>query len=206
MYQQFDSEVLYNPTNKFKAMRKLQKGPNTVGKEAKAAPGISEHSKAIKKKKKQVPSKLKEAKAKKEAQNAEASLEEGEEGMIVSEAENSQPSGSYESDDFGFNPTEKKLIDLYDKYPAYLKLTFKKPDQLLDFLTPLNNANKASLKQILNQKSKDWIMDQGFPLNLYIQLVPELKVLTVSAASPLENDLLSTDILLSDLTSFEDIG
>ena len=49
-------------------------------------------------------------------------------------------------------------------------------------------------------------MDQGFPLNLYIQLVPELKVLTVSAASPLENDLLSTDILLSDLTSFEDIG
>ena len=72
-------------------------------------------------------SKLKEAREKKEAQNAEASMEEGEEGMIISDAENSQLSGSSDSD-LGVNPTEKKLIEKYEKYPEYLKVTFKKPD------------------------------------------------------------------------------
>ena len=125
MYQQYDSQVLHNPTNKFKAMRKLQlfsKAPNTA-KTVTAPFGISEHSKPINKKKKKLQSKIKVKKAqarnlenKKEAA-AEASLEEGEEGMIVSEGENSpQLSGGLDSDDDddefgGFNPTEKKLID-----------------------------------------------------------------------------------------------
>lgn len=50
MYQQFDSQVLYNPTNKFKAMRRLLiKGPNISACKfvSKTGPGISEHSKPI---------------------------------------------------------------------------------------------------------------------------------------------------------------
>ena len=112
-------------------------------------------------------SKLKEAREKKEAQNAEASMEEGEEGMIISDAENSQLSGSSDSD-LGVNPTEKKLIEKYEKYPEYLKVTFKKPDSFFEYLAPFNSSNITSVTKILSSKSKEQISVQGFPLSFYI--------------------------------------
>lgn len=169
MYQKFDSQVLHNPVNKFKAMKKMmQKGPNTAKIETKLAPGVSENSKAIKKSKKKAPSKSKDAKLKKEAQNADASLEEGEEGMIMSDAEiNSHLSGSSDSD-FGENPTEKKLIEKYDKYPEYLKISFKKPESFFQYTEPFNSANLSSIGRVLSVKSKEHILNTGFPFSFYI--------------------------------------
>lgn len=161
---------------------------------------VSDHSKRIKKEKKPASNKLKEAREKKEAAAA-ASMEEGEEGMIISDAENSQMSGSSDSD-AGVNPTEKKLIEKYEKYPEYLKVTFKKSDSFFEYLTPFNSANIASATKILSTKSKEQISVQGLPLSLHIQLVPELNILTISVAT--DNDLMSTDALLADLTSFND--
>ena len=57
MYQQHDAQVLYNPMNQFKAMRRMQKGPNTGRKDSKV-PGISDNSKKIKKDKKPIKTKL----------------------------------------------------------------------------------------------------------------------------------------------------
>jgi len=43
LYQRHeDAQVLFNPVNKFKAMRKLQKGPNTGSAPPRQAPGIFE--------------------------------------------------------------------------------------------------------------------------------------------------------------------
>jgi len=49
-------------------------------------------------------------------------MEEGEEGMIVSDGEISLLSNR--DSDHGVNPTERKLIEKYEKYPEYLKVTF----------------------------------------------------------------------------------
>ena len=168
MYQKHGGvQVLFNPTNQFKAMRKLQKGPGKGSREAKSASngGILAQSKRIKKDKKAADSKIKEKKA---AQQA-ASQEDGEEGMIVSEAENSQMSdGSSDSDD-AINPTEKKLIEQYEKYPEYLKISFKKPpSSFLDYLEPFNSSNMYSINNILSKKSKDLLCEQSFPVTLYI--------------------------------------
>ena len=205
-------------------MRKLQKGPNTArGKEAKTSVPMLEQSKRIKKEKKQhnIPGihigKLKDFSKEKKTQqintndqkaannNAAADLEEGEEGMIISEAENSHMSNSSDSD-AGVNPTEKKLIEKYEKYPEYLKVTFNKPDSFFDNLMPFNNANRAAITNILSAKNKELISEQSFPFALYIQLVPELNVLTISAATGADNDLLSTDALMTDLISLTDQG
>ena len=75
--------------------------------------------------------------------------------MIVSEAENSQMSdGSSDSDDDN-NPTEKKLIEQYEKYPEYLKISFKKPSNFLDYLEPFNSSNMYSINSILSKKSRE---------------------------------------------------
>lgn len=87
--------------------------------------------------------------------------------MIVSEAENSQMSdGSSDSDDA--NPTEKKLIEQYEKYPEYLKISFKKPSSFLDYAEPFNSSNMYSINNILSKKSKDLLCEQSFPVTLYI--------------------------------------
>jgi len=58
VYQNYDTQVLYNPTNLFKVLRKMRhKGPNTEAKEVKPSPRISDHSKRIKKDKKAATSK-----------------------------------------------------------------------------------------------------------------------------------------------------
>lgn len=119
--------------------------------------------------------------------------------MIISE-ENSQMSGESDSDG-GENPTEKKLIEKYEKYPEYIKVTFKKPDAFFEHLMPFNSSNKMAAK-VLSSKSKDAITAQAFPLSLNIQLVPELNVLTISVAT--ENELFSTDALLTNLMTHND--
>jgi len=122
--------------------------------------------------------------------------------MIISDAENSQLSGSSDSD-FGENPTEKKLIEKYEKYAEYLKLSFRKPENFYQYTEPFNSANIASINKILSVKSKDQILAQGFPFGFYIQIIPGLNVLSISASTA-DNDLMSTDALLTDLTSFDD--
>ena len=127
---------------------------------------MSDNSKRIKKEKKPTSTKVKEAREKKEAAAA-ASMEEGEEGMIISDAENSQLSGSSDSD-CGVNPTEKKLIEKYDKYPEYLKITFKKTDNFFENSTAFNSSNNTAVSKILSTKSKESILLHGFPLSLHI--------------------------------------
>ena len=87
--------------------------------------------------------------------------------MIISEAENSHISNSSDSD-AGANPTEKKLIEKYEKYPEYLKVTFNKPDNFFEHLMPFNNANRAAITSILSAKNKELISEQSFPFALYI--------------------------------------
>ena len=57
---------------------------------------------------------------------------------------------------------------------------------------------------ILSPKSKDTISVHAFPLTFQIQLVPELNVLTITLVT--ENELMSTDALLTNLTSQNDQG
>ena len=87
----------------------MRKGPETGLKDSKSV-GISDLSKRIKKEKKNTQKITKEEKQKKLA----AALEEGEEGMIISQEENSQMSLSSDSD-AGINYSEQKLIKKYDK-------------------------------------------------------------------------------------------
>ena len=67
---------------------------------------------------------------------------------------------------------------------------------------PFNSCNRESITKILSQTSKETILTQAFPLTLYIQLVPELNVITISVASV--NDFMQTDALLVDLISIDD--
>ena len=175
-----------------------QKGPNTGKQEGRQQLRISEHSKTIKKDKKGVTGK-KESSDKKAA---EVSMEEGEDGMIISDAENSHMSNR--DSDQGANPTDRKLIEKYEKYPEYLKVTFWKPEAFFQHLSPFNSANKYSIMHILSPKSKDTISVHAFPLTFQIQLVPELNVLTITLVT--ENELMSTDALLTNLTSQNDQG
>ena len=69
---------------------------------------------------------------------------------------------------------------------------------------PFNSCNRESITKILSQTSKDTILTQAFPLTLYIQLVPELNVITISVASV--NEFMQTDALLVDLISIDDQG
>ena len=66
------------------------------------------------------------------------------------------------------NPTEKRLIEKYDKYPDYLKITFKKPDTFYDYLVPFNSSNREAITKILNPKSKEAICNLAFPVTMYI--------------------------------------
>ena len=66
------------------------------------------------------------------------------------------------------NPTEKRLIEKYDKYPDYLKITFKKPDTFYDYLVPFNSSNREAITKILNSKSKEAISNLAFPVTMYI--------------------------------------
>ena len=75
---------------------------------------------------------------------------------------------SSDSDEDAVNPTEKLLIDKYEKYPEYLQLTFKKPDTFFENLEPFYGANKESFFKILSQKSKDAVTNYAFPLKLNI--------------------------------------
>lgn len=157
-----DAQVLENPINKFKALRKMRKEPNIGLKDAKSV-GISEHSKRIKKEKKNPLKISKEEKQKKLA----AALEEGEEGMIVSQEENSQMSGSSDSDAV-INYTEQKLIEKYEKFPGYLRILFKKPETFFEFTDAFNCANRESVSNILSSKSKDIIAASVFPFKLIV--------------------------------------
>lgn len=87
--------------------------------------------------------------------------EEGEEGMIVSEDEKSQGYDSNnESDDLDdINPTEKRLLEKYDKYPDYLRVTFRKPQAFFENLEPFNSANRHSLTKLLSKKSKEQLLE-----------------------------------------------
>ncbi len=100
--------------------------------------------------------------------------------------------GSSDSN-MGTNPTEKKLIEQYDKYPEYLKVSFKRPNCILDYTEPLNASNRFSIANLLNKQSKDQLLERISPFCLYIQLVPELNILTVSVGS--ENESVTTDTL-----------
>ena len=126
--------------------------------------------------------------------------------MIVSDEEKSQGDEiNNDTDEFDdVNPTDKKLLEKYDKYPDYLRVTFRKPAQFFDNLEPFNSANKHSLTKVLNKKSQEQLLEQLFPLTLYIQLVPELNILTVMVAGMSES--MTTDALLSDLLCESDQG
>ena len=124
--------------------------------------------------------------------------------MIVSDAEPSQGSASSQSDDQGFNPTDKQLLEKYEKYPDYLKLSFKKALKFYSLKDTFNKANEFVLQKVLSKKSKDTIMERAFPITLYIQLVPELNALTIQLAS--QSELTTTDSLLTDLLVNHDQG
>ena len=111
--------------------------------------------------------------------------------------------GSSDSDDAN-NPTEKKLIEQYEKYPEYLKISFKKPSNFLDYLEPFNSSNMYSINSILSKKSREQLSEQSFPVTLYIQLVPELNILTISVAN--EDEFVTTDALFGDLLGQTDQG
>ena len=154
---------------------------------------MAEQSKKIKKDKK--------SDGKKKAE-ARESAEEGEEGMV------SDGSASEDADsDADDHPTDSKLIEKYEKYPEYLKITFKKPQDVSSFfenVAPFNSANRHAISSILSQKSKDSIADKCFPLSFYIQLIPALNVITIMAqAPPLEGFSGLTDSLLTNLTIVE---
>jgi len=87
--------------------------------------------------------------------------------MIVSEVEASQLSGSSQSD-AGTNPTEKKLVEKYEKYPEYLKITFRKTESSLEHLLVFNQANQFSISQLLSKKSKQVVLERLLPLTLFI--------------------------------------
>lgn len=132
-----------------------QKGPNTSKSADYTGPkGVSANSKRIKKDKKgsnKNTFRLKEQKKKLQGKASQSvGQEEGEEGMIVSQEENSDLAASSDSDEDAVNPTEKLLIDKYEKYPEYLQLTFKKPDAFFDNLEPFYGANKESIYKIIN--------------------------------------------------------
>ena len=99
------------------------------------------------------------------------------------------------------DPTERRLLEKYEKYPEYLKISFKKPESFFENTKPFTASNKEAIK-ILSNKSRETILSQAFPLSFYVQLVPELNVLTISVAK--NNELMSTDALLTDLISFDD--
>ena len=106
-------------------------------------------------------------------------MEDGEEGMILSDAEPSLPSASSQSDEQGLNPTEKQLLEKYEKYPDYLKLSFKKVNKFLALKETFNTANEFAIQKVLSKKSKYAIIERAFPVTFYIQLVPELNALTI---------------------------
>lgn len=131
-------------------------------------------------------------------------MDEGEEGMILSEDDKSKGDESHgDTDDVeGNNPTEKQLLEKYEKYPDYLRLTLKKPQAFFENLEPFSSSNRHSLTKLLSKKSKEQLVEQLFPLTLYIQLVPELNILTVMVSSG--NDAMTTDALLTDLLGDSD--
>mmetsp|Transcript_44925 Transcript_44925/g.59632 ORF Transcript_44925/g.59632 Transcript_44925/m.59632 type:complete len:88 (+) Transcript_44925:283-546(+) len=87
---------------------------------------------------------------------------------MISDGEASQGSAMSQSDDLGLNPTEKRLLEKYDKYPDYIKITFRKPLAYLEQLDSFNSANQYAITKILSKKSKEAILEQAFPLTLYI--------------------------------------
>ena len=90
--------------------------------------------------------------------------------MIVSQEENSYMNGgvSSESDGAADNPTDKLLIQKYEKYPEYLQLTFSKPEAYFDYLAPFSSANKESILNVLSHKTKETVLKLAFPLKFYI--------------------------------------
>ena len=79
-------------------------------------PGIAATSKRIKKDKKTI-------QTKKQQQNADNSVEEGEEGMLTE----GEMSSAHDESDLNDKPPVMKLLDKYDKYVEYIEITIEKP-------------------------------------------------------------------------------
>ena len=116
-------------------------------------PGLSQHSKVIKKKKKP----------------AFVAEEEGEEGGELSDE-------LMQEDEFR---APSPLLSEYDKFPEYLEIQLK-PHSDLPMLAAWN---KYSLNQVIDQKTRELIYLKSFPITLRIYLVPKLNVITVSKHS-----------------------
>ena len=60
------------------------------------------------------------------------------------------------------------LLEKYEKYPDYLKLSFKKATKFLSLKDTFNSANEFAIQKVLSKKSKDAITERAFPVTFYI--------------------------------------
>ena len=183
-----DCQLLYNLANQARVATS-SKGKDVNIEKSKARtrmPGISDHSKRIKKEKKTIIDGKEKMAPTDELQiqqnqvnqlKAEGSLEEGEEGML-SEADLSN--SGQEDSDFNDKPPVMKLLGKYDKYVEYIDVLIERPGTFCDqYTTPFSASCKYAINEILTSKSKEEISLAAFPLRLRFFLVPALDILTV---------------------------
>jgi hypothetical protein len=143
-------------------------------------PGISERSKTIKKRKKAVVN----------------VIEEGEEG-----AEVSTPLSDNEMT-VDEDKAPNALLEQYDKFPEYITLTLKQRQESFAF----TSYNKFAITEVLDQKQKEVIMLNTYPITLKIYLVPKLNILTIAKDERSDAMTTTIDDLLSNLIDFNDDG
>ena len=143
-------------------------------------PGISEHSKTIKKRKKAVVN----------------VIEEGEEGAEIS-APLSDNEMTVDED-----KAPNALLEQFDKFPEYITLTLKQRQESFTF----TSYNKFAITEVIDQKQKEVIMLNTYPITLKIYLVPKLNILTIAKDERSDAMTTTIDDLLSNLIDFNDDG
>lgn len=143
-------------------------------------PAISERSKTIKKSKKTVTN----------------VIEEGEEGAEVSAAQSDNEMTVDE------DKAPNALLGQFDKFPEYIVLTLKQRQESFAF----TSYNNYALTDVLDQKQKEVIMLNTYPITLEIYLVPKLNVLTIAKDERGDAMTTTVDDLLGNLVDFNDDG
>jgi len=94
------------------------------------------------------------------------------------------------------------LLEQFDKFPEYITLTLKQRQESFAF----TSYNKFVLTEVLDQKQKEVIMLNTYPITLKIYLVPKLNILTIAKEERSDAMTTTIDDLLSNLIDFNDDG